>query len=91
MGLQTVRIKEPFPLECGAVLPEITIAYHTFGNFHPAHNNVVWVAHALTANSNPTDWWKGLVGEGKAINPEDHFVVCANILGSCYDSGPVLP
>ncbi len=90
MSFQTIRFKQPFALECGAVLPELTIGYHTFGTYHPAHNNVVWVTHALTANSNPTDWWKGLIGAGRCIDPERHFVVCANILGSCYGStGPL--
>lgn len=90
MSLQTIRFKQPFPLECGVVLPEITIAYHTFGTFHPAHNNVVWIAHALTANSNPSEWWKGLVGTDRIIDPERHFIVCANILGSCYGTtGPL--
>jgi homoserine O-acetyltransferase len=52
-------------------------------------NNVVWVCHALTANADPVSWWPGLVGEGFLYNPEDYFIVCANILGSCYGtSGP---
>lgn len=79
----------PFGLENGAELPELRIAYHTFGQKNKDLSNVVWVFHALTANSNPLEWWPGLTGENELINPKDHFIVCANILGSCYGStGP---
>ncbi len=78
-----------FSLENGTVLPGIRIAYHTYGTLNSAKDNVVWVCHALTANSDAADWWKGLVGDGCLINPEKYFIVCANILGSCYGStGP---
>jgi homoserine O-acetyltransferase len=50
----------------------------------------VWVFHALTANSDPAEWWFGLVGAGHLLNPEQHFIVCVNMPGSCYGSiGPV--
>ncbi len=53
-------------------------------------SNVVWVCHALTANSNAVQWWPGLIGDHLCINPDDHFIVCANFLGSCYGStGPL--
>lgn len=52
-------------------------------------SNVVWVCHALTANSDAADWWSGLIGHGRVIDPAQHFIVCANIIGSCYgSSGP---
>ena len=47
---------------------------------------MVWVCHALTANSDVFDWWKGLFGENNYFNPKEHFIVCANILGSPYGS-----
>jgi homoserine O-acetyltransferase len=79
----------PFTLENGTTLPSIHIAYDTYGKLNEAKDNVVWVCHALTASSNAADWWKGLVGENSLINPEKYFIVCANILGSCYGStGP---
>ena len=81
---------QDFTLENGTVLPGIRIAYHTYGELNAAKNNVVWVCHALTASSDAVDWWKGLIGEGCLINPSEHFIVCANILGSCYGStGPL--
>lgn len=71
-------------------MPGIEIAYHTYGSLNKEKNNVVWVCHALTANADCSDWWKGLIGEGKFFNPDTHFIVCANILGSCYgSSGPL--
>lgn len=81
---------QPVTLECGGILPEVTIAYTTYGKLNATKNNVVWVCHALTANADVADWWKGVVGIGNALNPDDHFIVCANILGSCYGTtGPL--
>jgi homoserine O-acetyltransferase len=81
---------QPFQLECGEVLPQVEIAYHTFGKLNDAGDNVIWVCHALTANSDVSDWWSGLFGEGKPFDPSKYFIVCANILGSCYgSSGPL--
>lgn len=84
------KYEQPFILENGTVLPAIDIAYHTYGNLNADKSNVVWVCHALTANSDAADWWNGVVGSGYVINPEKYFIVCANILGSCYGStGPL--
>ncbi len=88
--MNTIQIQEPFPLESGKVLPGLIIAYHTYGKLNDKKDNVVWVCHALTANSNVFEWWAGLVGENCVINPNDHFIVCVNIIGSCYgSSGPL--
>ncbi len=77
-------------LESGGTLPELTIAYTTYGLLNAEKSNVVWVCHALTANADAADWWKGVVGPQHVINPEKYFIVCANILGSCYGtSGPL--
>ncbi len=84
------KYNHPFLLENGVSLPALEIAYATFGNLNKAKDNVIWVCHALTANADPTDWWKGLVGEGCLINPDKYFIVGANIIGSCYGStGPL--
>ncbi len=80
---------EPFALESGTVLPAIRVAYHTYGRLNGAKDNVVWVCHALTGNSDAADWWTGLVGEGCLVDPARYFIVCANMPGSCYGStGP---
>ena len=80
---------EPFILENGKVLPSLQIAYQTYGTLNKAKSNVIWVCHALTANSDAADWWKGLVGDNCLIDPAQYFIVCANMPGSCYGStGP---
>ncbi|MBP6453405.1 MAG: homoserine O-acetyltransferase, partial [Alistipes sp.] len=75
---------EPFPLEVGGELPALRIAYHTYGELNAARDNVVWVCHALTANSDVADWWPHTVEPGRFLDPSRHFIVCANILGSHY-------
>lgn len=81
---------DPFTLELGGVLPQVEIAYHVYGTPAADGSNVVWVCHALTANSDPLDWWQGLFGANKLFNPDEWCIVCANILGSCYgSSGPL--
>lgn len=80
---------QPFPLEMGGELPGLTIAYHTYGNLNERGDNAVWVCHALTANSEVDDWWPHTVETGCFLDPDRYFVVCANILGSCYGTtGP---
>ena len=87
--------KYSFPLEAGATLPGFRLGYTTFGtlarNAGPDNrSNVIWVCHALTGNPDPTDWWNGMVGPGKFYDPKHWFVVCANVIGSCYGStGPL--
>ena len=82
--------KGPFELESGELLAAISIEYHTYGELNAAKSNVIWICHALTANSDVARWWPGVVGEGRIINPEKYFIICANILGSCYGStGPL--
>lgn len=87
--VQYYHHKAPFVLESGAVLEELQIAFQTYGALNRQGDNVVWVCHALTANAEAADWWEGLVGEGKLFDPAHYFIVCANMLGSCYGStGP---
>ncbi len=80
------HILEPFVLESGDVLHNVQIAYHTYGTLNEDRSNVVWVCHALTGSSHAADWWSGMIGAGRYFDPENHFIVCANIIGSCYGS-----
>ncbi|HRH59003.1 MAG TPA: homoserine O-acetyltransferase [Chitinophagaceae bacterium] len=75
-----------FTLESGRTLPEFHLAYTALGKLNAAKSNTVWIFHALTANSNPGEWWPGLVGEQKLFDPEKYFIVCVNMPGSCYGS-----
>jgi len=77
---------EPFELESGEYIDGLQIAYHTYGKLNSEITNVVWVFHALTANSDVMTWWPGLFGEDDFFNPKDNFIVCANVLGSPYGS-----
>ncbi len=87
---QVFNYNKPFLLESGATLPSLDIAYHTYGSLNKNKNNVIWICHALTANSDCAEWWNGLVGEEKIFDPKKYFIVCANIPGSCYgSSGPL--
>ena len=75
---------EAITLESGAVLAEVDITYDTFGTLNAAKDNVIWVCHALTANSDVADWWPHTVEEGGFLDPTRYFIVCANFLGSHY-------
>lgn len=86
MSIQKFIYTEKFILESGASLSGLEIGYQTFGTLNSSKDNVVWVCHALTGNSDVFDWWKGLFGDDDFFNPRDHFIVCANIIGSNYGS-----
>lgn len=90
METKIFQYNHSFKLESEEQLPNLEIAYHTFGKLNAKKDNVIWVCHALTANSDVFDWWPGLFGENDFFNPKDHFIVCANNLGSCYGTtGPL--
>jgi homoserine O-acetyltransferase len=90
MSTQVYTYNYPFTLESGVTLPQIHLAYTTAGKLNAGRNNVVWVFHALTANSNPAEWWPGLIGENKFFDPAEYFIICVNMPGSCYGSiGPL--
>jgi len=84
MNTQTFKYKQSFKLESGKKFGELEIGFHTYGKLNKNKDNVVWVCHALTANSDVFDWWKGLFGQNDHFNPNEHFIVCANILASPY-------
>lgn len=83
---------EPFACEAGGCIDRLKVTYHISQPKHEAGREpkVVWICHALTANSDPTDWWPDLVGPGKFFDTQKFLVVCANMLGSPYgSSGPL--
>ncbi len=92
MARHLFQYPRDFRLESGRTLPGYHIAYTTLGEMNAQKDNVVWIFHALTANSDPAEWWPGLVGSGKLFDPERDFIICANMPGSCYGSlGPLDP
>ena len=84
--IKVFKYNHSFELESGESLSGFKLAYQTFGTLNKDKSNVIWIIHALTANSNPIEWWPGIVGSDKIINPEKHFIICANALGSHYGS-----
>ncbi len=75
-----------FVLESGETLPGFHLTYTTHGKLNAEKSNVVWIFHALTANSNPLEWWPGLVGDKKFFDPAKYFIICVNKPGSPYGS-----
>jgi homoserine O-acetyltransferase len=84
--VQKFVCKRVLTLENGKKLRGVEIAYHTYGKLNSNKDNVIWACHALTANADVLDWWKGLFGKNLLFNPEEHFIVCANVIGSHYGS-----
>lgn len=81
---------EPFNLETGGKLPLLRIEYNSWGELNENCDNVIWVCHAFTANADAKDWWPGMIGPGLLMDTDKYFVICANIIGSCYGtSGPL--
>ncbi len=89
-------------LRDGTVVAPVTLAYEAWGTLAPTGDNVVLLCHALTGSSHAYDlhqpdepragWWNPLIGPGRAFDTERYFVVCMNVLGSCYGStGPSDP
>lgn len=84
------KYNNPFTLESGEVVQGYHLAYTTLGTLNKKKDNAVWIFHALTANSDASEWWPGLVGEGKLFDPSEYFIICVNMPGSCYGSiGPL--
>jgi homoserine O-acetyltransferase/O-succinyltransferase len=84
--LSVFNYNESFTLESGVTLPGYHLAYTTHGKLNVTKDNVIWIFHALTANSNPLEWWPGLAGEGKFFDPAKYFIICVNKPGSPYGS-----
>ena len=97
-GLNTFTF-DTLPLQLGGQLSPVTVAYETWGSLNAAGDNAVLIAHALTGSSHAHDaerpddtkvaWWNPLIGPGRFFDTSRYFVICSNIVGSCYGStGP---
>lgn len=97
-----VALDRPLPLESGVELPDVRLAYQTWGRLAADRGNAVLVLHALTGDSHVTGpaepghptpgWWDGLIGPGRALDTDRYFVVAPNVLGGCQGStGPASP
>ena len=98
---QGVVLPGPLLLDSGARLSPVEIAYETYGTLNADASNAILICHALTmdqyvASTHPLTgkpgWWTRLVGAGCPVDPARHFVICANVIGSCMgSSGPSSP
>ncbi len=84
MEQNDINFSQGIRTEQGELIAPLNIRYHTAGELNEDNSNVLWVFHAFSANSNVSDWWSNLYGEGNIFDPSKYFIVCANILGSCY-------
>lgn len=90
MALHQFQSNKKFILESGEILSGFHLGYTTIGNLNKTGDNVIWIFHALTANSNPEEWWPMLIGKNKLFDPAHDFIICVNMPGSCYGSlGPL--
>ena len=97
---QFLTFDDGLALETGGWLESVTVAYETWGTLAPDASNAVLVLHALTGDSHATGgrpgpghgdvgWWDGTIGPGAAIDTDELFVVCPNVLGGCQGTtGP---
>jgi len=85
-----LRVPGEFELENGDCLVDVEIAFRTWGKPENAADNAILICHALTGSADVDAWWPDIIGSGKAFDPEHDYIICANILGSCYGTtGPV--
>ncbi len=77
------------PLECGRALICPTLHYAVYGRLNAARDNAVLVCHALSGSALVGSWWPEIFAPGAVLSLKHDFVICINMLGSCYGStGP---
>ncbi len=96
---KTAQFSSPLYLESGRILEPYEIAYETYGELNEDNSNVILVCHALSGSHHAAGiyegdrkpgWWDGLIGDGKALDTSRYFVICTNVIGSCFgSSGPM--
>jgi homoserine O-acetyltransferase len=96
--LDVATPNRPLELELGGRLSQVAVAYETYGELNAKRDNAILICHALTGSAHAAGvhereevpgWWDPLIGPGKAIDTNRHYVICSNVLGGCYGStGP---
>jgi homoserine O-acetyltransferase len=96
---KSITFDKELKLDSGRILGPITVAYETYGDLNGKRDNAVLVAHAWTGSAHlagkyseedaKPGWWDAIVGPGRLLDTDCYFVICANVIGSCYGStGP---
>ncbi|MCT4664515.1 MAG: bifunctional aspartate kinase/homoserine dehydrogenase I [Flavobacteriales bacterium] len=86
MDKKIYQLPATFTLESGKEIDKLEIAYQTFGKLNKDKDNVLWVFHAISGDTNVLSWWKELFGDSKIFNPKEYYIICANTLGSPFGS-----
>jgi len=82
-------LEQHLMLESGRTLAQATLHYAVYGRLNAARDNAVLICHALSGSARVGDWWPEIFAPGAVLSLEHDFVICINLLGSCYGStGP---
>ena len=97
-NIKQLIVKKPLKLDCGQTIKDFPLAYETYGKLNDRKDNAILIFHALTGDqfasginpiTNREGWWDTAVGPNKAIDTNNYFVICANVLGGCMGTfGP---
>ena len=72
-------------LQLGATLPNAWLTYKTYGKINLARDNIVLLPTFFTGTHIRNEW---LFGTGRAINPENYFIISIDMFGNGYSSSP---
>ena len=96
-GYQLFKSEHPFNFKHGGVIPELEIAFETWGELNSERSNALLLCTGLSASSHARShddnkskgWWEKFIGPGRALDTDKFYVVCSNVVGGCYgSSGP---
>jgi len=96
---QAITFDAGVRLESGRILAPVTLVYETYGSLNSDRSNAILVEHAWTGDAHlagkrreddtKPGWWDAIVGPGRLLDTDRYFVICSNVIGSCYGStGP---
>ena len=83
---------DAIPLDSGAALSPVQVAYETYGELNAAKSNAILIMHAFSGDAHAAGvssedgkpgWWDNMIGPGKAFDTNLYFVICSNVLGGC--------
>jgi homoserine O-acetyltransferase len=94
-----ITFTNPLYLESGRILEPYDITYETYGELNEDKSNAIIICHAMAGNHHcagtyegdrKAGWWDSFIGDGKCIDTTKYFVICTNVIGSCFgSSGPM--